>query len=139
MAAPFGPVVYVNDGETAITPIVGKTVQPGGTFQTSDGLYLKYAKGLRVKRHRPAPWKTVFSGELSGWSDKTGLEVYGQLEFKNKTGNSVTIIVNGDTDDPYVLVDGEIKVFDQDREVSSLSVSGSGGGNFYVYGFSLVG
>jgi hypothetical protein len=125
---------YINETDAPITPIGGHQVDPGVVDRPRH--YYRDARGLTLLAHNPSPIRTLHADTVgeSGVA-LTGLELFAEVEIKNETGAAITIIINKDsTTDPYEMFSGEIKVFDQDMDVSTMDIAGEGIGKLYVYG-----
>ena len=127
---------YRNDGTKDQYLFGCGTVPVGQIASTPDGKYVTvFNKGdvWTIVDHAPSPWTTIHESILPV-SVSSGLAKYSQIELINSTGGSITVVVNGDTANSRVIPDGQFRIIGQDREIDSLSVTGSSfSGAVYVY------
>lgn len=127
---------YRNDGENDQYLFGCGTVPVGETGSPADGKYItRFGKGdsWTVVENAPAPWKTFHEGTLPV-SIASGLANYSQIEIINSSGAAITVIANSDSDNSRIIPDGQFRIIGQDREMDSISITGSGAGWVYVYG-----
>ncbi|MFA4845066.1 MAG: hypothetical protein WC654_00720 [Patescibacteria group bacterium] len=124
---------YRNDTASAITAGGAGTVQPGAAIVVSD--YLSDDGGLTLIEEKASPLDKLHAAAIGDGIALTGLEVYSELVFMNNSGAIASIVLNGDTANPVVLLNGAVWTRSNDREISTADITGEGtSGYLYVSG-----
>lgn len=127
---------YTN-GNAVAKPFPGYSgrVEAGADVQV-----IKYAypvpSGFTLTSHLPRthlPWEKLHAGALPVAIDE-GVAKFAQVEILNKSGAVISVVANDDTDEPYVIPDGEYRLISQDCEIDAIDITGDGGELVYVYG-----
>lgn len=64
----------------------------------------------------------------------TGLAGYVQILITNNSGDVVSCVFNGDTDNSMKLLDGTSQPIDNEKDIDTLDITGDGTTSVYVYG-----
>jgi hypothetical protein len=127
---------YTNTSEAIITPPGYKTLAPGETLRSNKYLY-PVPTGIEFASHEPRvslPWITKYAGSLAAFEVLTGLAQFRSIVITNNTGNVIEIVANADSDNILYVLNGSTWPIDQNKEIETLDISGSGEGSVYVFG-----
>lgn len=83
--------------------------------------------------HAPAPWRTLYAGTIGSAGVITDLERVGQVVISNNSGDTLAVVVNGDTANPVYVFQGLNHPITHSKEISILTLSGAGEGSVYIY------
>jgi hypothetical protein len=128
--------IYINNTARTVR-FRGLELEPGASGAPLPNQYLSPAElaqcGLTLLHNDTAPWRTLHQ-VAPPVAIASGLSSFIQVEIINDTGALIIVIVNGDADNPKVILDDRLEIITMNREADSLAITGAGTGNVYVYG-----
>jgi hypothetical protein len=94
-----------------------------------------YHPDLTFIKHAPRvfPFRTLYEGTIGGSTTLTGMSRYEELVVYNNSGNDLVITPNADSGNTMSIPQGDRRTFTINNRWYSISFSGSGAGNIYVY------
>lgn len=125
---------YKNNG-LKIAYIGSVTIRPGETKETAvyaDPGYID----LELVSHSPrANYPTRLFANVLPSGAISGLAQYAVLQMYNKTGEDITVTWNENAADQQVFPNGWWGEIDLNGDYYSISVSGTGSGNLYLWAY----
>lgn len=123
---------YQNNGST-IACIGSVAIRPGETKETPVYADPGYTD-LELVSHSPRSNSPVkLFGEVLPSGAISGLAQYAVLQIYNKTGDDITVTWNENISDQQIFPNGWWGEIDLNGDYNSISVTGTGSGNLYLW------
>jgi hypothetical protein len=138
------PTYRNTDTDPRLFPRVSTPIPAGSDTPAVPGYIWpvpKYFELVSDEPKRPTPWVELADDLIANLETLTSLAQYAQIKVVNQSGADLSIVPNGDTDNPMKVITGSVEFITIGvsalgmKDINSLTFSGSGtSGNVSVYG-----